>query len=118
MGTKDKEKARKQYQDWYARNKESKKRYDRLWGIYTRYGMTEDDYIQMLLQQKGLCAICGQPEIAIDKRTGLARQLSVDHCHTTGKVRGLLCNHCNHGIGKFKDSQVLLQKAIDYLNRD
>ena len=46
----------------------------------------------------------------------LNQKLSIDHCHKTGKVRGLLCKHCNHGLGKFKDDVNLLKIAIDYLN--
>lgn len=116
MATRDKVKAAEQWKRWYARNKEKKKEYDNDWQLQYRYGITRDQFKQMLTNQKGVCAICGEPETQIDKRTGNVRQLAVDHCHTTGKVRGLLCTHCNHGIGKFKDKIDLLQKAINYLS--
>lgn len=77
-----------------------------------RYGITSDDYVQMLRKQEGRCAICQSDGCS----TG--RNLAVDHCHTTGKIRGLLCSNCNVGLGKFKDSINIINKAIEYLERD
>lgn len=71
------------------------------------------DYTAMLESQNGVCAICKQPERILIK--GKLLRLSVDHCHKTGKIRGLLCSHCNHAIGKFEDNIVSLKAAIDYL---
>lgn len=78
-----------------------------------KYGMTSEEYEAMSAEQGHVCAICGEPETLV--RKGQAERLSVDHCHTTGEVRGLLCAHCNHGIGKFKDSPELLRAALAYL---
>ena len=63
----------------------------------------------MFAIQRGCCAICGthQSEMKI--------RLSVDHDHTTGKIRSLLCKSCNIGLGEFKDRVELLKKAISYL---
>lgn len=61
------------------------------------------------LSHKGACDICGDDS--------LKRALAVDHCHATGKFRGLLCSTCNTGLGHFKDSPVLLAEAIAYLAR-
>jgi len=80
-----------------------------------QYGITLDEYDPMLEQQKGVCAICGEKETNLDTRTGRIFELAVDHCHETGKVRGLLCTKCNTGLGAFKDSVELLNKAINYL---
>jgi hypothetical protein len=115
LATRDKVKASQQYKAWYARNKEAKRAYDNEWQLMYRYGITREQFTEMLVAQEGVCAICRQPETQVDKRSGVPRQLAVDHCHTTGRVRGLLCTHCNHAIGKFKDSVELLQRAIDYL---
>lgn len=82
------------------------------------YGITSEDYDNMLLKQKGVCSICGLIEVKINKETGLPKRLAVDHCHKTGKVRGLLCFHCNSSLGKFQDSIELLQNAIDYLKKN
>lgn len=73
-------------------------------------GFTTEDYQRMLLAQKRGCGICGKP--AAYSKDG---RLHVDHDHTTGKVRGLLCDKCNLGIGIFQDNVGLLEGAIDYL---
>jgi hypothetical protein len=75
--------------------------------LKNRYGIMEFDYEQLAQQQNNKCAICGvSPE---------NKRLDLDHCHTTKKIRGLLCNNCNRGLGHFKDNPQLLTKAIEYL---
>lgn len=81
------------------------------------YKISLDEYNQMLLDQDLVCAICKKEEVSVDSKKGKIRDLAVDHCHTTGKVRGLLCWKCNTSLGKFKDSVENLQRAIDYLNK-
>lgn len=78
-----------------------------------RYGLTLEQYNEMLAKQQGLCAICQEPETA--KKNGKIKSLSVDHCHKTGKVRGLLCHACNTGIGSFKEDLNLLNSVKHYL---
>ena len=75
------------------------------------YGMTVAGYADLLRLQDERCAICGTHASAF------RRQLHVDHDHETGQIRGLLCTHCNPGLGYFKDSQERLQKAIAYLDK-
>lgn len=77
--------------------------------LRTRFNITLEDYNIMYENQNGCCAICNKH--SIDEKQALA----VDHCHDTGKVRGLLCKQCNMGIGSLKDSTELLKKAITYL---
>ena len=72
-----------------------------------RQGVTLKEYDRMLAKQGGVCAICGEPPAKI--------RLAVDHCHTTGKVRGLLCLRCNMGLGYFTDDPAKLEAAIEYL---
>ena len=67
----------------------------------------------MLEKQNGVCKICGDKETTSEN--GVTRRLAVDHCHSTGKVRGLLCGKCNKSLGGFKDSKELLLKVINYL---
>ncbi len=74
------------------------------------YGLTFEAYCDLLTQQANVCAIC----LGVDED----KRLAVDHCHATGRVRGLLCQNCNHGVGKFKDSPARLRCAADYLERD
>ena len=80
--------------------------------LIREYGLSEDDYLAMVEKQKGLCAICDE---APPKRKFRQRLFVVDHDHTTGKVRALLCDPCNLGIGNFKENIPRLQKAISYL---
>lgn len=96
-----------------AIDKEGYREYDIKKHYKKKYGITLDDYNAMLHAQGGVCAICGQPEMRIMR--GKVAALSVDHCHTTGKVRGLLCNRCNIGLQMFKDNVELIQKASEYL---
>jgi hypothetical protein len=80
------------------------------------YGITVDDYYKMLANQNGGCAICGSKVASARRRKYVATEMFfVDHCHSTGKVRGLLCGTCNRGLGYFKDSPELLSNAIAYL---
>ncbi len=71
------------------------------------YGITYEEYEQLLIKFKHTCGICPSKE-----------NLCVDHCHTTKKVRGILCGKCNKGLGLFKDNKEYLQKAIEYLWRE
>jgi hypothetical protein len=82
--------------------------------IARKYNVTVNWYNETLDKQRGICAICQKPETA--KWGGNVKQLAVDHCHSTEKVRGLLCHACNTGIGSLNDDPLLLQRAIDYLN--
>jgi len=76
------------------------------------YGITQEDYDLMLDIQKECCAICG-----IEEQKTTKKRLFVDHDHKTGKVRGLLCQHCNFVLGQAKDSVEILENAITYLKQ-
>lgn len=75
------------------------------------YGITLDDYNDMFTSQNGCCKICKTHQ------SELPRSLAVDHCHETNKVRGLLCDKCNRGLGHFNDDIDLLTKAIKYIKQ-
>ena len=77
------------------------------------YGLTHEQYQNLLVEQSGVCAICGQAERATCR--GRLRSLAVDHDHRTGEVRGLLCAKCNVMLGNACDDPVVLQNAITYL---
>ena len=85
--------------------------------LRSRYNLSYEQYRKLFRAQKGKCAICKQPQTEVFGKTGEVKQLCVDHCHKTNRVRGLLCGHCNRALGKMKDSKELLQAAIDYLNK-
>ena len=73
-----------------------------------RYGLTWQTYQAILARQGQACAICGTAE----------RPLCIDHCHATGKVRGLLCGPCNRGLGCYRDGPNLLRAAAAYLDEN
>jgi hypothetical protein len=84
--------------------------YEREQKLFSKYGITHGDYLRLLKEQDGKCAIC---------RTDNPRQRSdhfhVDHDHVTGVVRGLLCSPCNQGLGYFQENVETLARAIAYL---
>lgn len=80
----------------------------RAWQLKSKYGLTLAQYEAMVVKQAGRCAIC-QDEL------GEGRKSHVDHDHRSGRVRGILCNNCNGGLGKFRDRIDLLYSAIRYL---
>lgn len=75
--------------------------------LRTNYGMTLEHYEWLLDAQGGCCASCGRPNPG-------QRSLHVDHCHTTGKIRGLLCHHCNTAYGLLQESEELISRLLDY----
>jgi hypothetical protein len=77
--------------------------------LKARFGIGFDEYARMFQSQNGKCAICDKHQAEFNIK------FAVDHCHQTGKIRGLLCVHCNHGLGKFFDRTDLLRKSIEYL---
>lgn len=82
-----------------------------------KFGKDLGWYRETLESQDGVCAICKKEETATGRLTGMPRAYAVDHCHTTGKVRGLLCSKCNTGIGSLGDDVSRLRSAIAYLER-
>lgn len=110
--------------EWRLKNPEKHKDKNKKWrkenpqkSIYSRdkmlksiYGLSEQQYNKQLEAQRGCCAICKK------HHTKEKKALAVDHCHTTGTIRGLLCWRCNVSIGKFEDNVEILQSAINYLN--
>jgi hypothetical protein len=83
----------------------------------TRYGVSPEEYKEMVSNQFNKCAICGNEETCLDSY-GNIRPLAIDHDHVTNKVRGLLCHKCNLGLGHFQDDIDRLQSAIQYLRED
>lgn len=92
----------------YQQRKEKHLRAAKIAKFKKKYGITPDQAAQMLVAQGGVCAICKTNEWT-------AAGPSVDHCHATGTVRGILCNRCNAAIGFFREDVVRMRSAIDYL---
>mgnify|MGYP000125404305 CR=1 FL=1 len=95
---------------YYEANKERMSERQRKYQLRDKYGITEEDYNNLLIKQDYSCAIC-----RTDKPTGKWKRFAVDHCHHSGDIRGLLCNECNRGMGLLKDNPELLEKAASYL---
>ena len=86
--------------------------------IERKYGLPRRDYWALLEAQDGKCAICSKAiNVTEERRAHVAVALCVDHDHSTGQVRGLLCFACNRGIGQFRDDHELLRLAAHYLER-
>jgi hypothetical protein len=78
-------------------------------------GVDATRYQEMLREQGGVCAICGQTERHCDGLSGKLKDLAIDHDHVTGAIRALLCSNCNRGLGLFNDDIALLAKAQSYV---
>ena len=115
---------------WRSENPEKKRAYDREYiaqnyarirhkQLMSDYGISYEQYLAMEEEQGGCCSICERPKEDCQRRTkyGKVRALEVDHCHKTGKIRGLLCASCNTTIGHMEDDTHRLRKAINYLER-
>lgn len=94
-------KARERYDRWRKRDPSGNRRIS----LKSQYGLTLDQWDQMLVRQGGRCDICEEPTF----------DLTVDHCHATGKVRALLCHKCNRGLGHFDDDPDRMRAAVRYL---
>ena len=79
-----------------------------------KFGLTTQDFEEMHIAQNYECALCGSPDPGGRKAV---KTFMIDHCHATGKVRGLLCHSCNLLLGHAKDNVQTLQNAIDYLRK-
>lgn len=80
-----------------------------------KYGVTREEWERLFAEQGGVCAICRRPETAHEPRTGAVRMLAVDHCHASGRIRGLLCYRCNTAIGLLGEDPERLEAARRYL---
>lgn len=102
-------KAREYTAHWRAKNREKVWVSHKTHELRKKFGLTLQEWFEMMERQSSRCAICGT------HNDDHWQSLHVDHCHTTGQVRGLLCQKCNRALGFFKDDPFLLRKAADYL---
>jgi len=96
----------------YERQSPTTRRNRKAEKLQLRYGMTYEQWERMRENENYRCMICGITEEEV------GRKLDVDHCHSSGKVRGLLCNPCNSMLGHAKDNTEILQSAIKYLKEN
>lgn len=100
---------REKYKQYAKKSKITNKDKNRNSYYLKRFGITLEEFNSLATAQNNLCKICNNPE-----RTH--KNLNVDHCHVTGKIRGLLCTSCNTALGLFKDLKSNLEQAIQYLD--
>ncbi len=100
----------------FCNNERAKDRsYDqRRKNLLNNFGLTIEQYDQMLSDQNGVCACCKRPEIHINPKTKMVQPLSVDHDHRTGKVRALLCHSCNTAYGQLKEDENRILSLLNY----
>lgn len=102
------------YKNNYKPNESYKKiRQDRF--LQKRYGINNDSYEKILTSQNNVCAICKLNNLNYDSKSGIKRRMALDHCHNSGKTRGILCHKCNTGLGSFQDNISILENALNYL---
>lgn len=89
---------------WAKRNPTKRKANYKKYSLRHHYGMTLAEWDALFSKQRGACSICRRP-----------RPLCVDHCHSSGKIRGLLCRKCNSALGMLDDSIELVRRAVKYL---
>jgi hypothetical protein len=92
------------FKEWRNKDIEKNRIRERVSHYVSTYKITKEEALELVLDRVGVCPICQ-----------VRCPLVVDHCHTTGKVRGLICHSCNSMLGYSKDSQKTLEKAILYL---
>lgn len=108
---KNHEKRKQSYLIWLSKNVSHRRAYERRRLLRRHYNLTEEEYNDILRGQNYLCAICGLDQMNDPRK----KFLNVDHDHSTGFVRGLLCDNCNKMLGNSKDSPTNLRRAADYL---
>jgi len=114
MAAYQREQNRLRYKKYYkSRQTKNQKKYEAKFDNYNReshlrkhYGITQAQYVLMVEQQKGLCAICHEKPF---------KPLDIDHNHATKRVRGLLCGNCNRGLGLFKEKEENFLSALHYI---
>lgn len=84
----------------------------RNYNLLAKYGISLDHFNNLLKQQENRCAVCG------GEAMGKANQFHVDHNHSTGNIRGLLCHFCNIALGMVRDDITHLEKLINYLKQN
>lgn len=112
---KNKEKHAVVQKAWYDNNREKVRASQSNWHYLSNYGITKESFLSLAQEQDNKCKICSK-KLTFDKKCHSSAVL--DHCHSTGNIRGVLCNSCNTALGKFKDNITILEKAITYLKEN
>ena len=101
--------------NWEAQSRDKAFRGHKNSSLKKRYGITIDQYESLLAQRDGVCWICSRPQTSKPHNAKHPNSLYVDHSHSSGLIRGLLCLNCNLGVGAFKDDAERIEQAVQYL---
>jgi hypothetical protein len=101
-----KECSSKRFQKWRYSNIDRIREWERVKQYKRKYGLSEQQAIELVQDRNRVCEICGE-----------TKPIIVDHCHTSGEVRGLICSSCNSVLGYSRDSIRILENSIEYLER-
>lgn len=101
--------------NWEAQSRDKAFRSHKNSSLKKRYGITIDQYESLLAQRDGVCWICARPQTSKLANAKYPNSLYVDHSHSSGLIRGLLCLNCNLGVGAFKDDAERIEQAVQYL---
>ena len=104
------EDSKRRTKEWREDNPEKYGAIIREGHLKRRYGISRSDWEEMFTFQKGCCKVCGKHQ------SELKRTLSVDHCHSTGKVRALLCRQCNAALGFVNEDSFIVLKLMEYID--
>lgn len=107
------DKVRRMLDEWRRKNPEKDRAINRRYKLKNEYGLTEAEVRDMAESQGWKCDICGDKLVEKEGRA----YYTIDHCHRTGKNRGLLCHKCNRGIGFLNDDITIVEKAVQYLRK-
>jgi Recombination endonuclease VII len=109
---------------WRERHKAERTAYQVAYNRARQLGMTHAEYVALAEDPGKECAICGVPpdsprngRYSNGVSSAASRRLSIDHSHSSGRLRGFLCSNCNNGLGRFADNPVWLRRAADYLEK-
>lgn len=131
LSPEQRKKLRETHLEWCRKNRDKRNAAHRRWQMKARYkdpfyarhlawkrlGISQERAKEMIAEQKNVCAICEQIETSKSTNGNTLEVLSLDHCHTTQKVRGFLCSNCNRALGLMKDNPKHLLRAASYLIR-
>lgn len=112
----DPEVRRRAVQKWREKHPEECALIQRASTLKRKFGISLEEYESLLESQGGVCSICFSKDPKTKTRSGVSPNFAVDHDHSTGAVRGLLCGFCNSGLGFFQDDKERLRAAISYLS--
>lgn len=98
--------------EYWKKNKHIKKHKLKQYYLRSEYNISPEEYNQLLVKQDFKCALCGR------HASEFQRGLAIDHCHETGRIRGMLCMPCNTSLGQLGDTPEAISKVLSYITKN